>query len=123
MVIWKFLDTKEIKERKQQIEKNPENAEAHFYLGVEYERLGRKKEAISEFQEALKYNQNSAEIHFNLAVLFESQKDGKSAIHHIIQAGNLFSGKKDLQNHSMARKLLQEYYKKFDFKPDDQEDL
>ena len=115
----KFFESKEIKELKSQIEYSPDDPEAHFRLGAAYEKSGRVEEAIIQFQETLKGNPASAEAHYNLAILYERRGEGQKAILYILKAGNLFSEKNDQINKVEARGLLREYYRKFNFKPED----
>ena len=44
---------------------NPDDAEAHFNLGVIYGQQGRTDEAIREYQAALRINPDDAEAHYN----------------------------------------------------------
>jgi tetratricopeptide (TPR) repeat protein len=114
-----FFEGKEIKELRSQVESNQCDPAAHFNLGIAYEKAGRKKEAIQEFENTLKTHSSSAEAHYNLAILYESMKMGEKAILHIIKAGNFFGNKNDQVNKLEARRLLREYYRKFDVKPED----
>ena len=58
-----------------------------------------------------------APAHFNLGVLYETIQNGRQAIFHMVQAGNLFSERNDSENKDKARKKLKVYYKQFDFQP------
>lgn len=115
----KLFESKEIKELRAQVKSTPDDPAAHFNLGAAYEKAGRIKDAIHEFEETLTGNPKSAETHFNLALLYEKLNDGEKAILHILKAGNLFSNKNDQVNKVEARGLLREYYRKFNFKPED----
>jgi len=115
----KIFESNEIKELRAQAKAMPDDPAVHFNLGAAYEKAGREKEAILEFEETLKGNPKSAEAHFNLAILYESVSQGEKAVLHILQAGNLFSNKNDQVNKVEARGLLRKYYRKFNIKPED----
>ena len=115
----KIFESKEIKVLRAQVKSAPDDPAAHFNLGAAYEKSGRAKDAIGEFEETLKGNPKSAEAHYNLALLHESLGEGENAILHIIKAGNLFGNKNDQVNKMEARGLLRKYYRKFNFKPED----
>lgn len=119
MGLRKIFESREIKELRAKMESSKDDPEAHFNLGTAYERAGRVKEAVHEFEETLKVNPKSAEANYNLAILYERANEGEKAILHILKAGNLFSNKNDQVNKVEARGLLREYYKKFDAKPED----
>ena len=120
MGIWNiFSESRTIKELKERLQNNPDDAEAHFNLAAVYEEKGRLPEAIDEFKETLRLNPKSAEAHFNLGILYEKVNDGRNAIIHILKAGNLFGEKGDPSNKERARKRLRDYYQKFGFKPED----
>lgn len=113
MVFFDFLKNKTIPVYQDRIAKNPDDAEAHFLLGVQYEREGQVDKAISAFEEVVRINPRSAETLFNLAQLHNLKNNGPMAIRYITQAGNLFSQKNDSENKDRARKLLREYHLRF----------
>jgi tetratricopeptide (TPR) repeat protein len=51
----------------------PDEANAHFQLGLAYAQQGRADDAIREFQAALRINPDYAEAHFNLALVYMQQ--------------------------------------------------
>jgi tetratricopeptide (TPR) repeat protein len=118
-VLRKIFESKEIKVLRAQMESTPDDPVVHFNLGAAYEKVGRAKDAIREFEETLKGNPKSAEAHYNLALLYEKLGKGRNAILHILKAGNLFNKKNDQVNKMEARGLLRQYYQKFNFKPED----
>ena len=118
MGIRNFFESKEIKELRARAELMRGDPAAHFNLGAAYEKAGRTDEAILEFEETLKAHPNSAEAHYNLAILYASGNKGEKAIFHIIKAGNFFGNKNDAVNKAEARRLLRDYYRKFDIKPE-----
>lgn len=116
MSIWNLFGSGKIKEYLERAQREPDNPQWHFELAAEYERRGHYLKAIEAFQHTLKLSPRSAEAHFNLGVLFEKAANGRQAIFHMVQAGNLFSERNDGDNKDKARKRLKEYYQKFDFK-------
>jgi tetratricopeptide (TPR) repeat protein len=118
-VFRKIFESKEIKLLRRQLQSAPDDPAAHFNLGAAYEKSGRPKDAICEFEETLKRNPKSAEAHYNLALLYEKLGEGENAILHILKAGNLFSNKNDQLNKVEARGLLRQYYRKYNVKSED----
>ena len=111
-----LFENKEIKQRKTELSLRPDDPEAHFNLGTAYDKAGKIRKAILEFEKTIKIHSNSAEAHFNLGVLYGSLNEGEKAITHIIKAGNLFGEKNDAVNKMESRRLLKEFYKNFGFK-------
>ena len=116
-----FFESKEVKQRKAELSLNPNDPAAHFNLGAAYDKAGKTREAVKEFEETIKIHSNSAEAHFNLGVLYESLGEGEKAIRHILKAGNLFGERDDSVNKMESRRLLKEFYRKFGFKPEEKE--
>ncbi len=114
-----FFENKEIKQRKAELSLRPDDPAAHFNLGTAYDKAGKIRDAVHEFEETIKIHSNSAEAHFNLGVLYGSLNQGEKAIVHILKAGNLFGEKNDSVNKMESRRLLKEFYKQFGFKPED----
>lgn len=119
MPFWNWFGTGKLKACEEQARQEPENPQRHFELATEYERRRQYPKAIEAFLETLKLSPRSAETHFNLGVLYETTGNGRQAIFHMVQAGNLFSERNDLENKDKARKKLMAYYKQFDFQPGD----
>lgn len=115
----KIFESKEIKALRAQVESMPDDPAVHFNLGAAYEKAGRVKDAVREFEETLQHNPKSAEAHYNLALLYEKLNEGEKAILNILKAGNLFSSKNDQVNKVESRGLLRQYYRKFNVKPED----
>ena len=114
-----FFESKVIKNRNKELSLRPDDAAAHFNLGTAYDKAGKIRDAVKEFEETIKFHPNSAEAHFNLGVLCSTLNQGDKAILHILKAGNLFGEKNDQVNKMESRRLLIEFYKKFGFKPED----
>ena len=119
MSFWKGLGSSKLRECEEKARREPENPKCHFELGTEYERQGQYPQAIEAFQHTLKLSPRSAETHFNLGVLYETARNGREAIFHMVQAGNLFSERNDAENKDKARRKLKTYYKQFNFQPGD----
>ncbi len=119
MSFWNWFGPGKLKEFEEKTRHEPENPQCHFELATEYDRRGQYPQAIEAFQQTLKLSPRSAETHFNLGVLYETTGNGRKAIFHMVQAGNLFSERNDKENKDKARKKLKAYYKKFDFQSGD----
>jgi len=76
----KFFDNKEIKQLKALVQSMPNDPGACFNLGAAYQKLGRYKDAVREFEKTLKYNPMSAEAHYNLALIYENMNEGKKLL-------------------------------------------
>ncbi len=113
MGFFDFLKPPPLTEFENRVSRDPNDAEAHFFLGVGYEHRGDIKKAISAFEEVLRINPRSAEAHFNLAQLYSNKNNGLMAIRHITQAGNLFSQKNDNEKKDQARSLLRQFHSRF----------
>ena len=119
MSFWNWLGPGKLKEREDKAQHEPENPQCHFELATEYEQQGQYSQAIEAFQKTLKLSPRSAETHFNLGVLYAMTHNGRQAIFHMVQAGNLFSERNDTKNKDKARRKLKVYYKQFNFRPED----
>lgn len=119
MSFWNWFGSSKLREYEEKVQLEPENPQSHFELGTEYEQRGQYTQAIEAFQQTLKLSPRSAETHFNLGVLYETTNNGRKAIFHMVQAGNLFSERNDVENKDKARKKLKTYYKQFDFHPEE----
>lgn len=119
MPIWSWFGSNKLRECETRAGKEPDNPEVQFELGTEYERRGLYLQAIEAFEKTLQLNPRSAEAHFNLGVLYETADNGRQAIFHMVQAGNLFSERNDTDNKDKARARLKAYYQQFNFKPGD----
>ena len=60
----------ELEDAKEEVRKNPDDAEAHFNLGVAYENLGMYKEAIEPYKQAIRIDPDYAMAHNNLGVAY-----------------------------------------------------
>ncbi|MFZ4478323.1 MAG: tetratricopeptide repeat protein [Rhodoferax sp.] len=64
------------------IERHPENAAFHLFLGNLYSFMEEWPNAAASYATALKLNPNFAQAHANLASVFRAQGDLDSAVHH-----------------------------------------
>ncbi len=113
MSFWNLFKNKKLKELEEAVSKNPLDPKVHFELGNELELAGKYQEAIKSFKETIRLHPTSAEAHFNLGILFAQLEDGREAIKHMVQAGNLFSQRKNTSDQEKARKKLRELHNKF----------
>ena len=67
-------------------EKNPDFADAWFYIGYCYHFLGRYEEAIESYKQAIRIKPNFAEAHFNLGVAYGKLGRHQDAIESCKQA-------------------------------------
>ena len=54
----------EIEDAKEEVRKNPDDALAHFFLGVAYAESGKYEEAIESLKQAIRINPDDAQAHF-----------------------------------------------------------
>ena len=72
--------TGEIETYKQEVEKNPDDALAHYNLGVGYGESGMYEEAIESFKQAIRIDPDDAGAHFNLGEAYHLSNDRDSAL-------------------------------------------
>ena len=53
----------DLEDAQEAVRQNPDDAEAHFYLGYAYYKLGQYKEAIVSYKEAIRINPDDASAH------------------------------------------------------------
>ena len=70
----------EIETYKQEVEKNPDDVEAHCNLGLAYYKSGMYKEAIESFKQTIRINPDDAGAHFNLGDAYLGLNDEDSAL-------------------------------------------
>ena len=70
----------EIESYKMAIRINPDDLEAHFNLGNNYQKSGMYKEAIEAFKQAIRIDPDYAEAHYNLGNVYVLSNDKGSAI-------------------------------------------
>jgi tetratricopeptide (TPR) repeat protein len=75
-----------IEEQQSAIQKDPENATAHFQLGLAYMALGRHGEEIAAYKQAIKLKPNFTEAHYNLGVAYDLIGNEVLAIFHTRKA-------------------------------------
>lgn len=74
--IWRSvgsLSADTIKSSVYAIKKSPENAIAHYYLGVAYSNQGRYEEAIKEYQAAIRLKPDDGPSHSDLGIIYAKQ--------------------------------------------------
>ena len=68
------------------VRKNPDDADAHYDLGVAYGDLGRYEEEIESYKQAIRINPDLEEAHVNLGVAYGDLGKHKKAIESYKQA-------------------------------------
>ena len=72
--------SKAIEAYKQVIRINPDNAYAHYNLGVAYANLGRYSEEIEAYKQAICFNSDYAYAHYGLGLAYLKIGDTGSAL-------------------------------------------
>lgn len=62
------------------VKSNPQNHQAHFYLGKSFQALKKDDDAISAFKEALKIKPDDANTNFELGSVYYNQKKYESSL-------------------------------------------
>jgi tetratricopeptide (TPR) repeat protein len=76
------------------IDRDPNNAQAHYSLGVVYSKQDKFEQAVSAYQRAIHIQPDYKEALYNLAVTFELTQDVERAVQHYEMITKL-NGKKD----------------------------
>ena len=88
------------------IKSNPEDADAHFNLGVLYEKKMKFKDAISEYQQAIKIKPGFVDAHINLSLVYTERDMFGESINELKQVLKM-----DPQNVDAHKYLGRSYYK------------
>ncbi len=75
-----------IEDAKEEVRKNPDDAMAHFKLGVAYGESGKYEEAIESYKLAIKIKPDDARAHYNLGVAYNNTGKHQEAIELFKQA-------------------------------------
>ena len=99
---------------KEEVRKNPDDALAHFGLGLAYDDLGEVKEAIKSYKHAIRIDPNFKEAHYNLACRYSLLGDVSKALKSLGKAIDLgFDNIKHMESDSDLNGLRDEAgYKK-----------
>ena len=97
--------TGEIETYKQEVEKNPDDALAHYNLGVGYGESGMYEEAIESFKQAIRIDPDDAVVHYSLGLAYHYSSDSDSALEQYKILKSL--------DPSLANKLVDIIYKQF----------
>ena len=57
---------------KQAIKSNPDDAEAHYKLGIAYYESGKHKETVKAFKQAIRIDPDYIDAHYNLGVIYDN---------------------------------------------------
>ena len=76
----------EIEDAKEYVRNNPDDADAHFYLGNAYGRSGKYEEAIKSFKQALRIDPDYALAHCKLGVAYGISGMRKEGMNSLKQA-------------------------------------
>jgi S1-C subfamily serine protease/tetratricopeptide (TPR) repeat protein len=57
-------------ELQERVQKNPEDADAHYHLGHSYALKGRYQEALNSFKESVRIKPNNKDAHYNIGLSF-----------------------------------------------------
>jgi tetratricopeptide (TPR) repeat protein len=76
----------ELEDAKELVRNNPDNAGAHFNLGVAYGANGMNKKAIKSYKQALRINPDFKEAHYNLGGGYYKSGKNEEAVESFKQA-------------------------------------
>ena len=81
-----YADEKRLEDAKEEVRKNPDDADAHDNLGYTYYELGKYKEAIESCKQAIRIDPDFANAHNNLGIAYHELGKYKEAIESYKQA-------------------------------------
>ena len=70
----------EIEDTKEEVRDNPDDADAHYYLGNAYFKSGKYQKALESFKQAIRIDPDHVYAHFNLGVTYLGLNDRGSAL-------------------------------------------
>ena len=76
----------EIEDAKEEVRNNPDDAKAHYNLGVVYGESGMYQEAIESFKQVIRIDPDNANTHYNLGLAYYNLGWNKAAIKSFKQA-------------------------------------
>ena len=74
---------------RQAVKLDPDDPTPHFNLGVLFEEVGRKEEAVLAYRQAIVRDPDFADAHCNLGLLLESLGRRQEAFRHLMTARQL----------------------------------
>ncbi len=104
---------KRIEEIKAALLKDPEDAQAHFQLGLSYMALGRHEEEVAAYLEAVRLEPDLAEAHFNLGLSYDLLADGALAIQHMLRARQIYSAHRNHRGIRASQRYLRTFNRKY----------
>ena len=75
-----YADEKRLEDAKEEVRKNPDDAEVHYNLGYAYGESGRYQEAIESYKQAIRIDPDFAEAHYGLGYAYVVTNDKNSAL-------------------------------------------
>ena len=75
-----YADEKRLEDAKEEVRKNPDDAEANYNLGYAYGNSGKYEEAIESYKQAIRIYPDYAEAHVNLGYAYNLLGKYKEAI-------------------------------------------
>jgi tetratricopeptide (TPR) repeat protein len=70
----------EIEDAREEVRNNPDDAKAHFGLGIAYGKSGMYEEAIESFKQAIRIDPDFADAYYGLGIAYELLNDRDSAL-------------------------------------------
>lgn len=110
---------KEIEEIKAALQKEPEDSQKHFQLGLAYMALGRHEQEIAEYLEAVRLEPDFADAHFNLGLSYDLMGDGVSAMRHMQMARQIYSAQRNHRGIRTSQRYLRTFTSKYGIQPKD----
>ena len=92
-----------LEDAKEEVRKNPDDADAHLNLGLAYYGSGNYKEAIESYRQAIEIDPDWAPYHYNLGLAYLQLNDKGSALEQYEILENLDS--------ELAKELFDEIYR------------
>jgi len=109
----------EIRNLEAKLMEHPFDANLQFVLGSEYWVLDDHDKAIEHYQRALQLDPEYDPALLNLSSIYNHKGDGAEAIIHMKKAEAIFLKRQDVKSLAKARKMLRDYFAKYQFKPED----
>ena len=70
----------EVEDAREEVRNNPDDANAHYNLGIAYYNTGKHKEAIESYKQAIRLDPDFAMAHYNLGTTYNNTGKYQKAI-------------------------------------------